>query len=123
MSPGWTPYLNGAPGGTRTPDLLVRSQTLYPTELRARGKSILSQAYGDKNGGLVRGIAGVLVCSADKTAAMRFGAAPEQDGQCQDSGEFEAGKGPLIAKMNMKRELKGICGRGQQNPQLIGETG
>src|ERR1700676_3136118 len=27
---------NGAPGGTRTPDLLVRSQTLYPTELRAR---------------------------------------------------------------------------------------
>jgi hypothetical protein len=27
----------GAPGVTRTPDLLVRSQTLYPTELRARG--------------------------------------------------------------------------------------
>ena len=27
---------NGAPGGTRTPDLLVRSQTLYPAELRAR---------------------------------------------------------------------------------------
>ena len=25
----------GAPGGTRTLDLLVRSQTLYPTELRA----------------------------------------------------------------------------------------
>ncbi len=29
---------SGAPGGTRTPDLLVRSQTLYPTELRARSK-------------------------------------------------------------------------------------
>ena len=29
--------LNGAPGEIRTPDLLVRSQTLYPTELRARG--------------------------------------------------------------------------------------
>ena len=28
--------LNGAPGEIRTPDLLVRSQTLYPTELRAR---------------------------------------------------------------------------------------
>ena len=27
--------LLGAPGGTRTPDLLVRSQTLYPAELRA----------------------------------------------------------------------------------------
>ncbi len=25
----------GAPGGTRTPDLLVRSQSLYPAELRA----------------------------------------------------------------------------------------
>src|SRR4029079_6828424 len=28
--------MNGAPGMTRTCDLLVRSQTLYPTELRAR---------------------------------------------------------------------------------------
>jgi hypothetical protein len=26
---------NGAPGGIRTPGLLVRSQTLYPAELRA----------------------------------------------------------------------------------------
>ena len=28
-------HLIGAPGGIRTPDLLIRSQTLYPTELRA----------------------------------------------------------------------------------------
>ena len=28
--------LNGAPGGIRTPDTLVRSQVLYPAELRAR---------------------------------------------------------------------------------------
>ena len=28
--------LLGAPGGTRTPDLLVRSQTLYPAELLAQ---------------------------------------------------------------------------------------
>ena len=28
--------LGGAPGVIRTPDLLVRSQTLYPAELRAR---------------------------------------------------------------------------------------
>ena len=27
--------INGAPEGIRTPDLLVRSQTLYPAELRA----------------------------------------------------------------------------------------
>src|SRR5882762_10522296 len=35
--------ISGAPGGTRTPDLLVRSQTLYPTELRARSREILTQ--------------------------------------------------------------------------------
>ena len=28
----------GAPGGTRTPGLLVRSQSLYPAELRARSR-------------------------------------------------------------------------------------
>ena len=27
---------NGVPGEIRTPDLLIRSQTLYPAELRAR---------------------------------------------------------------------------------------
>ena len=31
-----SPFLFGAPGEIRTPDLLVRSQTLYPTELRAQ---------------------------------------------------------------------------------------
>ena len=30
-----SPYKNGAPGEIRTPDHLVRSQVLYPTELRA----------------------------------------------------------------------------------------
>ena len=30
------PKKNGAPEGIRTPDLLVRSQTLYPAELRAQ---------------------------------------------------------------------------------------
>ena len=29
------PLFNGAPGAIRTPDPLVRSQVLYPTELRA----------------------------------------------------------------------------------------
>ena len=28
-------YLSGAPGEIRTPDLLIRSQSLYPAELRA----------------------------------------------------------------------------------------
>jgi hypothetical protein len=30
---------NGAPGEIRTPGLLVRSQALYPTELRAHGQN------------------------------------------------------------------------------------
>src|ERR1700680_4617922 len=37
---------SGAPGESRTPDLLVRSQTLYPAELRAHGISCsVSTAY------------------------------------------------------------------------------
>jgi hypothetical protein len=36
----------GAPGGIRTPDLLVRSQTLYPAELRAHSLKILAQLCG-----------------------------------------------------------------------------
>ena len=40
----------GTPEGTRTPDLLVRSQSLYPTELPARiaflkRLSILTQSF------------------------------------------------------------------------------
>ena len=37
------PDYNGAPEGIRTPDLLVRSQTLYPAELRAQFILIASQ--------------------------------------------------------------------------------
>ena len=29
-------YLNGAPGGIRTPDQVVRSHLLYPAELRVQ---------------------------------------------------------------------------------------
>src|SRR5712672_3053826 len=36
---------SGAPGGTRTPDLLVRSQTLYPTELRAHSNALNVQQF------------------------------------------------------------------------------
>ena len=34
---------NGALGGSRTPDLLVRSQMLYPAELPARTREVLSR--------------------------------------------------------------------------------
>ncbi len=58
---------NGAPGAIRTPDPLVRSQVLYPTELRAPkkiyhandhltalhlDKLIVQNCYGIKNDGL-----------------------------------------------------------------------
>ena len=36
--------MHGAPGGTRTPGLLVRSQPLYPAELRARAPIIVRYA-------------------------------------------------------------------------------
>src|ERR1019366_4416506 len=39
------PLESGAPGETRTPDLLVRSQPLYPPELRARAHHDSSSPY------------------------------------------------------------------------------
>jgi hypothetical protein len=44
----WSPFhFTGAPGEIRTPDLLVRSQTLYPTELRARcPENLLAEREG-----------------------------------------------------------------------------
>src|SRR6202043_3648374 len=36
-----SPFLiSGAPGGVRTPDLVLRRHTLYPSELRAHSESI-----------------------------------------------------------------------------------
>lgn len=37
---------SGGPGGTRTPGLLVRSQSLYPAELRARDLPSIAKAVG-----------------------------------------------------------------------------
>ena len=36
------PIIYGAPEGIRTPDLLVRSQTLYPAELRAHSSDLIN---------------------------------------------------------------------------------
>ncbi len=38
-------YLNGAPRRIRTPDLLIRSQTLYPAELGAHALSKVGRTY------------------------------------------------------------------------------
>jgi hypothetical protein len=50
QSRGQVIELNGAPGEIRTPDLLVRSQALYPTELRAH----LSKIIGGGERGIAR---------------------------------------------------------------------
>ena len=41
--PNGTLCSSGAPGEIRTPDRLVRSQVLYPAELRARGAQIIQK--------------------------------------------------------------------------------
>ena len=49
--------LNGAPGEIRTPDLLIRSQSLYPAELRAHTKWSLAgptPEYQGSPGGAIR---------------------------------------------------------------------
>ena len=43
--------LYGAPGEIRTPDPLVRSQILYPTELRAREAGTIGAQAGSVNAG------------------------------------------------------------------------
>ena len=46
--------LNGAPGEIRTPDPLVRSQVLYPAELRAHASIILEKSFLNRLGSLPR---------------------------------------------------------------------
>jgi Phage integrase family len=58
--------LNGAPGEIRTPDLLVRSQALYPTELRAH----LSKIIGGGEGG-IRTLDGLLTHTPLAGARLR----------------------------------------------------
>src|SRR5712664_1158942 len=60
---------------------------------------------------------------ADEAAAVIFLASPEQDGEHGNGYDFEAGDGPLIADAVAQRVLDGVCGRGQQNPELIRKTG
>src|SRR5690606_28538929 len=45
---GTSQLKNGAPGEIRTPDRLVRSQVLYPTELRARCVSSVPEGGGER---------------------------------------------------------------------------
>ena len=46
-SPATARDFDGAPGATRTPNLLIRSQTLYPIELRARELPSIAGVSGE----------------------------------------------------------------------------
>src|SRR5882724_3378442 len=135
---------NGAPGGTRTPDLLVRSQTLYPTELRAHRKEILSQPCAahpaaateaqfnqclDKPSSLCwlawnkPHSGGVFTpgwsVSSDKTFAVCFRANQKQQGECQYRHNFKTSDRPLITEAVTEGKFDRVRRRRQQNAQLI----
>src|SRR6266436_8403056 len=135
---------SGAPGGTRTPDLLVRSQTLYPTELRARSKEILSQpcaahpaaaaeiklhdcrhksrcvgwlAWKKPHLGDVF-TPGWLLFS-DKTLAVSLRANQKQQRKRQYRHNFKTSNRPLITEPVTEGKFDRVRRRRQQNPQLV----
>ncbi len=70
------PYEYGAPGEIRTPDLVVRSHALYPTELRARSRKR----------------ARILACRYHTPTGPRAAAAPAPKAQIR---KCRRDKGPL----------------------------
>src|SRR6266436_2693768 len=135
---------NGAPGGTRTPDLLVRSQTLYPTELRARSKEILSQPCAAHPAAATESkfnhchdkpcsvgwlawkkphlgdvfTPGWLLFS-DKTLAVSLRANQKQQRKRQYRHNFKTSNRPLITEPVTEGKFDRVRRRRQQNPQLV----
>ena len=66
---GIHPHFIGAPGRIRTSDLLVRSQTLYPTELRARDLVLHVDGTGGERG--IRTLEGLLTLTPLAGARLR----------------------------------------------------
>ena len=64
--------LNGAPGEIRTPGLLIRSQSLYPAELRAHTQSLAGPRtdYQGMDGGAIRPQVPVLVPAAGSEGVL-----------------------------------------------------
>src|SRR5260370_39192479 len=77
---------SGAPGGTRTPDLLVRSQTLYPTELRAHSNEMHCEQFtviGSRISTLVQPWDPVIRDVRKKFLDQRLPVAPPDDGDTE----------------------------------------
>src|SRR5271157_3140034 len=53
---------------------------------------------------------------------MGLRAAPEEEGECDDSDDFKTCQRPLIAELLAQGELDIVGGRGKQDPQLVGES-
>ena len=75
--------LKSAPGATRTPNLLIRSQTLYPIELRARESSIIAGVSGEDQP--IQSMLGH-ISRCDRTERAEIG-------ETVESGDIEVSKG------------------------------
>jgi hypothetical protein len=65
------PIFTGAPGEIRTPDHLVRSQVLYPAELRAQAVSVThSETHSGGHGRRTAGTIAVRLSRGGKTPAI-----------------------------------------------------
>src|SRR5713101_4964564 len=65
---------SGAPGGIRTPNPLLRRQTLYPTELRARCRQTHSKAFSREIEGT--NLVATLCAGASTPGRASFGRPP-----------------------------------------------
>src|SRR5712671_433123 len=96
---------SGAPWVIRTPDLLVRSQTLYPAELRAQRYKNCSIRKSETLPGRR---------CPHKAAAMLFGAAPQQKHERHDRYNLETRQRPLVSEPLAQRILDRIRRRRKQ---------
>ena len=106
----------GAPGEIRTPDLLVRSQTLYPTELRAR---CTGNSTGGERG--IRTLEGLLTLTPLAGARLRpLGHLSGLQRAAKDSGPAAPRKAPPpgIAAKDLDRvagtDRPGSAGHGNE---------
>src|SRR5665213_2572370 len=79
--------LSGAPGQIRTADLLVRSQTLYPAELRAQQTTVYQRNSGETARGLSeRALSRLFELKAPNAiSAVGFGAIQSLVGNANES--------------------------------------
>src|SRR5690606_20358391 len=119
---GWTEaVLFGVPGRIRTPDLLIRSQTLYPAELRARDGATrpLSLRNAKIQGGsrasqvknrLLPGVLGHGLLASEEPEVVRGAvAAAESEGVADGLGEIAL---RAVDRLRQPMPLREVSGDG-----------